>query len=164
MLSLCLLSVSWGWQGRAEYEKGLSSLAPDQQRSCSCFPVCSLVSQKHISHLFVRAMAAAGLPKSGKSKAHRSPNSVGLPTLDKLQKMTRGAPQQCSTPSQQPPVMLPQPQNVLTGLGTRLATSLLDQPQGTHVQYQPSGNDLTPLATGAWRERSDAQLSLCRHR
>ena len=35
-------SVSWGWQGRAESEKGLSSPVPDQQRSSSCFPVCSV--------------------------------------------------------------------------------------------------------------------------
>ena len=36
------VSVSWSWQGRAESEKGLSSPVPDQQRSSSCFPVCSV--------------------------------------------------------------------------------------------------------------------------
>ena len=40
MLSKVIQDASWGWQGRAESEKGLSSPVPDQQRSSSCVPVC----------------------------------------------------------------------------------------------------------------------------
>ena len=46
-------------------------------------------------------------------------------------------------------LMLPQPRNDQTGLHTQSASSLLDEPQGGSGQYQPSGNNPTPLTTGA---------------
>ena len=57
----------------------LSSAVPDQQRSCSCFSLCSSVSQQHISHLFVRAMAAAAWRRSAKSTPGRSTNQSWSP-------------------------------------------------------------------------------------
>ena len=72
------LSLSAG-AGRAESEKGRSSPVPDQQWSCSCFPVCSWVSQQHIFHLFVRAMAAAALRRPAKSTPGGSANQCWSP-------------------------------------------------------------------------------------
>ena len=52
-LSLSLPLSSWGWQGRAESEKGLSSPVLDQQRSflcvCFVFPSCALCDCAHFT-------------------------------------------------------------------------------------------------------------------
>ena len=117
------------------------------------FLCVSLVSQQHISHLFVRAMAAAGLGlrKSGKSRAKSSTQSWS-PNSSQAAEDQSGSfvdvlvserDQQSSSSG----LTLPQ-QNQQAGTLTQPASSL-DQLQNGLVQYQPSGNDLEPPTTDA---------------
>ena len=137
-LSLCL---AWGQgHGRAQADTGPQAL-PEQQVVPLSFLSDQLVSQQHISHLFVRAMAAAGLGlrKSGKSNfeqvAEDESHSPVLVLASEHQ-------QQWSASD----LTLPQ-QHQQTAVQMQSASSSLDQPQVGLEQYQPTGNDRTPTPT-----------------
>ena len=114
---------------------------------------CQLVSQQHISHLFVRTMAAAALRRSAKSTPSRSSNQSWSPNSGQVTEDGPRNPasvlaseheQQSSTSS----ITLPQQQNQQAGKRTQSAYSL-DQPQIGLVQYQPTGNNPEPPTTDA---------------
>ena len=147
------VSLAWGQgHGRAQADTSPQAL-PDQQRSCPCLSCDQLVSQRHISHLFVRAMAAAGLGlrKSGKSRAKSStqswsPNS-GQAAEDQLASLVDVLVSEQGQQSSSSGLTSPK-QNQQAGTLTQSASSL-DQLQNGLVQYQPSGNDLEPPTTDA---------------
>ena len=96
---------------------------PDQQRSCSCFPLCQLVSQQHISHWCVRAMAATALRRSAESTPGGSSNQSWS---------TNSGPTPVGDPRGLAPVLvsehaLPQDQNAQDGPQHQSVTSPLDQ-------------------------------------
>ena len=105
------------------------------------FPCDQLVSHQHISHLFVRAMAAAGLSlrKSGKSMAKSSNQSLS-PTFEQV------AEDESHSQSSARDLTLPQ-QHQQTSTQTQPASSSLEQPQVGLGQHQPTGNDRTPTPT-----------------
>ena len=119
--------------------------------------------------MFVRAMAAAGFRKSGKSKA-RSSNQIWSPNSGQVTEDGSQSPTAVfvSEHDQQPlacNLTLPQLRNDQTGMQTLPASSPLDQPQGGSDQYQPPGNNPTPLATGAsdqYQPTANDQTSLAR--
>ena len=110
-------------------------------------------------------MAAAGLRKSGKSKA-KSSNESWSPNSGQV---TEDGPRNpalvlASEHEQQPPacyLTLPQLRSEQTRMQTQSATSLLDQPQGGSGQHQPTGNNPTSLAGDDLNSTaiSDAQLT-----
>ena len=162
------VSLAWGHR-RAQADTGPQAL-PDQQNVVPWSFLCDLlVSQQHISHLFVRAMAAAGLGlrKSGKSRA-KSSNQGWSPNSGQDAEHESGSfvdvlvseqgQHSCSSG-----LTLPQQQNQQAGSQTQLASSMHHlqnglvqyQPSGTNLepptanalgQYQPAGNNETPLA------------------
>ena len=87
-------------------------------------------------------MAAAALRKSGKSKPGKnqswSPNS-GQVTENGTQISTGVLDSEHDQQAPAGSLMLPQPQNDQIGQETQSASSLVDQPQGAQVQYQPAG-------------------------
>ena len=131
---------------------------------CMCMCMCMvvplsffcdlLVSQQHISHLFVRAMAAAGLGlrKSGKSRAKSSnqgwsPNS-GQAAQDESKSSVDVLVSEQSQHSSSSGLTLPQQQNQQVGSQTQSASSM-DQLQNGLVQYQPSGSNPEPPTANA---------------
>ena len=113
-----------------------------------------LVSQQHISHLFVRAMAAAGLGlrKSGKSRAKSStqgwsPNS-GQSAEDQSGVFVDVLVSEQGQHSSSSGLTLPQQQNQQAGSQTQSASSM-DQLQNGLVQYQPSGSNPEPRTANA---------------
>ena len=128
-----------------------------------CVP---LVSQQHISHLFVRAMAAAGLGfrKSGKNRPRSSnqswsPNS-GQAAEDQSGSFADVLVSEQGQHSSSSGLTLPQ-QNQQAGSQTQSASSL-DQSQNGLVQYQPSGtNPEPPTANALWV--STSHLGTMRH-
>ena len=138
---LCLLAWVQG-HGQAQADTGPQAL-PDQQRSCSCLSC--------VISCLVRAMAAAGWRKSGKSRAESS-NQSWSPISEQVTEDESHSPalvlasehQQQSSASD---LTLPQ-QHQQTGFQTQPASTSLDQPQVGSGQYQPTGNDQTPTPTG----------------
>ena len=109
---------------------------------------------QHISHLFVRAMAAAGLGyrKSGKNRARSSnqgwsPDS-GQAAHDESGSFVDVLVSEQGQHSSSSGLTLPQQQNQQAGTQTQLASSL-DQPQIGSVQYQPTGNNPDPPTANA---------------
>ena len=95
----------------------------------------SLVSQWHISRLFVRAMTVAALRKSSKSTPGRSTNQSWSPNSGQITEDESQGPTSvlASEHKQQPPassLTMQQHQNTQTGSQTQSATSLTDQLQG----------------------------------
>ena len=146
-LCVCLLLWVQG-HGQAQADTGPQAL-PDQQRSCPCLPlvISCFPSSTFLIRLFEpwRRLPCANLasPRQGRRI------SVGLPTPDKSQKMGRrvfvSEHEQQSSASI---LTLPQQQDQQAGIQTQSASSSLDQPQSGLGQYQPTGNNPPPLATG----------------
>ena len=167
-LCLCLLP---GGKGTARRRRDTSPQAlPDQQRSCPCL---SLVISCFPNSTFLICLFEPWRRQAFASQA--SPRQVdvrtrvGLPTPDKLQKMTRGSLQQCSIPSTTNSRPLAAScchsyrttklawrlsqlhhhwtsHNWLRSSTNLLGTTRHHSPMGVQVQYRPSGNDLTPRA------------------
>ena len=164
---LVSVSVSWCWQGRAESEKGLSSPVPDQ-RSSSCFPVCSVgFPAAHLSFVCLSHGGGRLRPSQvWKSRAKSStqgwsPNS-GQASEDEsgslVDVLVSGQGQHSSSSG----LRLPQ-QSQHAGSQTQSVSSMNQlqnglvqhQPSGSNPepptanalgQYQPAGNNETPLA------------------
>ena len=113
-----------------------------------------MVSEQHISHLFVRAMAAAGLGlrKSGKSRA-KSSNKGWSPNSGQAAEHESGSfvdvlVSEQGQHSSSSGLTLPQQQMQQAGSQTQSASSM-DQPQNGLVQYQPSGTNPEPPTANA---------------
>ena len=140
---------------------GLAGQSPRRDSQALCLTssgqvlvfLCDLlVSQQHISQLFVRAMAAAGLGlrKSGKSRAKSStqgwsPNS-GRAAEDESGSFVDVLVSEQGQHSSSSGLTLPQQQNQQAGSQTQSASSM-DQLQNGLVQYRPSGTNPEPPTT-----------------
>ena len=151
-LSLSLSLSAGAGRDRAKSETGLSSLVPDQQRSSSCFPVCSVGFP--IAHLSFVCLSHGG-SRAPISQNHAqqvvdsglSPNS-GQVIEDGSRNPAKVLVSEHAQQSSASNLTLPQQHDQQTGIQTQSASSL-DQPQNGLVKYRPSGNNPEPLTADA---------------
>ena len=146
------VSLAWGQgHGQPQADTGPQAL-PDQQRSCPCLSfVISWFPIAHFSFVWLepwRLVLCVSLASPGRA---RRGIRVGLPTLDKSQKVPRTAPL-CSFPSiinRRVPAISCYHSHRTIRLACRPSQpkSPLDRPHGAHDQYHPAGNDQSPTAS-----------------
>ena len=161
------VSVSRGWQAGQSPRRTLKPVCLTSSGQVLAFLCDLLVSQQHISQLFVQAMAAAGLGyrKSGKSRAKSStqgwsPNS-GQAAEDESGSFVDVLVSEQGQQSSSSGLTLPQ-QHQQTRTHMQAASSL-DQPQGGLVQCQPTGNNPAPPsmdALGQYQPTGNNETSL----
>ena len=153
-LCLCLCPAGAGRAGQSP-RLDSQALCLTSSGRVLAFLCVSLVSQQHISHLFVRAMAVAASgyrrsvktapggpsqqswsPNSGQAAENESGSSVDLLVSEQGQQSSSSG------------LTLPQ-QHQQAGTQMQSALPPLDQPQGGSRQYRPAANDQTPTPTGA---------------
>ena len=150
-LCLCQLGLAGTGQSPRRDSQALCLTSSGQVLVFLCVP---LVSQQHISRLFVCAMAAAGLGlrKSGKSTAKSStqgwsPNS-GQDAEHESASLVDVLVSEQGQHSSSSGLTLPQQQNQQVGSQTQSASSM-DQLQNGLIQYQPSGTNPEPPTANA---------------